>query len=305
MDTIYSEAKGRDSIAQSPRKIPWVLAWLTGPLLLTGSISAILLAERRGWDYGAVTGICVVLSALLLVALEMRYPLELRWKMTWRSFGRDLKYFATSGATIGLTNAAFAAIGVSLAAGHRGIASDWKLIHAVLIGLFMVDFLQYWQHRISHEAKGKFGAWLWRVHVAHHLPDKVYVAMHPAGHPINGFVVRGLVTIVPLYLMGFSGQAVALINLIIGIIGLLSHTNIGLRAGLLNYVLAGSELHRFHHSADPEDMGNYAVALSLIDVIFGTLRYRPGTVPAKLGVQNPTDYPESNALLKVLQLPFR
>jgi sterol desaturase/sphingolipid hydroxylase (fatty acid hydroxylase superfamily) len=286
------------------RKIPAHVAWLVSPALLIGAITSILAAERNGWSYAAVTGIFTVFSAFFLIALELRYPLEERWKMTWRSFGRDLKYFATGGPTIGATNALFAAIGVTLATGHQGPASNWPLIVAVPLGLFVVDFLQYWQHRFSHEAKGALGAWYWRVHVAHHLPDKVYVAMHPAGHPINGFVVRGLVTIVPLYLLGFSPEAVALINIIIGIIGLISHTNIDLRAGALNYVFAGSELHRYHHSADPADNGNYAVALSLIDVLFGTLKYRPGVPPVALGVHDPSAYPDSNALVAVLKLPF-
>lgn len=301
--THYSEVAA-ERLAMPPRKIPWFLAWFTGPVLMTCAVSSILLAGRNGWSYAAATGISIAASAMVLVALEMRYPLDLRWKMTWRSFGRDLKYFATGVPTIGLTNAAFAAVGVSLASENEGMATQWPLLVAVPIGIFVVDFLQYWQHRISHEAKGKLGAWLWRVHVAHHLPDKVYVMMHPAGHPINGFIVRGLVTILPLYAMGFTTQAVAMITLFIGIIGLISHTNIDLRAGALNYVLTGSELHRYHHSANPADMGNYAVTFSLIDGLFGTLRYRPGQVPNALGVEHPASYPDSNALFQVLKLPF-
>ncbi len=287
-----------------PRKIPLYLAWLVSPALLIGAVTALLLAERIGWSYGAAIGTVTVFTAIILVILEWRYPLDERWKMTWPSFRRDLKYFATTGLTIAATSSLFALVGIKLASDHQGVASNWPLILAVPAGLFVFDLLQYWQHRFSHEAKGVIGAWYWRAHVAHHLPDKVYVAMHPAGHPINGFVVRGLATIAPLYALGFSAQAVAFINLVIGIVGLISHTNIDLRAGPLNYVLTGSELHRYHHSADPADGGNYAIVLSLIDVMFGTLKYRPGIPPVALGVHNPSAYPSSNALFEVLKLPF-
>ena len=66
--------------------------------------------------------------------------------------------------------------------------------------------------------------------------------------------------------------------------------NVDIRAGWLNYVLTGTELHRYHHSADSADGMNFV--------------YRPGIPPRALGVANPSDYPADREILGVLRLPF-
>ncbi len=286
-------------------KTPWIITWATWPILFLGSMATIMVAIYLGWDLAITSGAVTFSSAIILVILEFIYPLEQRWKMTWPSFRRDLKYFAVNGMTIAAVNAGFAYVGISLAGTHHGPISNWPLYIAVPAGALAVEFLQYWQHRFSHEARGPIGRWLWRVHVAHHLPDKVYVVMHPAGHPINGLIVRGFVTIIPLYFLGASAAAVAIVTGLFAVQGLVSHTNIDLRAGWFNYIFTGSELHRYHHSADPKDNGNYATALSFLDVVFGTQIYRPGNLPSALGVRDTAEYPHSTDIVKVMMLPFR
>jgi hypothetical protein len=76
-------------------------------------------------------------------------------------------------------------MGIALGRNSNGPLANWPLLPSIVMGLLAFEFCQYWQHRISHEARGRIGGWLWRVHVAHHLPDRVYVLMHPAGHPIS------------------------------------------------------------------------------------------------------------------------
>lgn len=287
------------------RKIPFLLAWGTWPLLLIGVMTAIHGAAFHGLAIAPVVGIATAVSALVLVAIETIWPAEARWKMTWRTFlHRDLKYFVLGGGTIAATNFFFAAIGIKLAENANGWGAGLPLYLAVPLGIFCVDFLQYWQHRISHESPSHLGKFLWRAHVAHHLPEQVYVLMHPAGHPINGFIVRGLVTIVPLYLLGITPEAVAMATSVIGLQGLISHANADFRAGWFNYIFVGAELHRYHHSAEPEDAGNYAAALAVLDVMFGSHVYRIGALPTRLGVHVPEAYPRSEQIFKVLALPF-
>ncbi len=129
--------------------------------------------------------------------------------------------------------------------------------------------------------------------------------MHPAGHPINAFIVRALANIIPLYLLGATADTIVLVNLVIGLQGLVSHCNIDMRAGWFNYLFVGAELHRFHHSADAEEGRNYAVCLSILDQLFGTFVYRPGDAPARLGVDDPAAYPPSNEVHKVMLIPFQ
>jgi sterol desaturase/sphingolipid hydroxylase (fatty acid hydroxylase superfamily) len=108
----------------------------------------------------------------------------------------------------------------------------------------------------------------------------------------------------PLYFLGLPPEAVILVNLIVGVQGILSHSNLDLRAGWFNYIFVGPELHRYHHSADLKEAGNYAVALSVIDLLFGTFIYKPGQLPDRIGVGTPSDYPRSVEVWKVLLLPF-
>ena len=63
-----------------------------------------------------------------------------------------------------------------------------------------------------------------------------------------------------------------------------------LRTGWLNYVLIGTETHRFHHSA--EDHGNFGSAVAVWDLCFGTFVYDPSRVPNRLGLDVPADYPD-------------
>jgi sterol desaturase/sphingolipid hydroxylase (fatty acid hydroxylase superfamily) len=237
--------------------------------------------------------------------LEAIFPFDRRWRMTGRSFRRDLKYLVVNGATLHATTLFLALLSVTLPSAGGGPLAGLPIPLAVPIALLVFESLQYWQHRLSHELEGPVGRVLWHVHVAHHLPDRVYVLMHAAGHPLNGFIVRGLVTIIPLWALGLQPNALLLVNMIIVLHGVLSHSNLDLRAGFANYLLVGPELHRFHHSADPREARNYAAVLSVLDLLFGTFVHRPGRAPDRLGVAEPDRYPRSEDIRQVLALPFR
>ncbi len=291
-------------IEQERSTAPWAVAWLTWPALFVGNLGTGLYAIAKQWDYSMVLTSLLFANAAVLIALETAFPAERRWKMSWRSFLRDLKYFGVSGMTIAATNALFGLASIRLNAGHAGPISDWPLWLSVPVTLLVVDFFNYWQHRWSHELKGRLGEFLWRTHVAHHLPQQVYVLMHVAGHPINIFLVRGFVNLLPLYLLGANPETVLIANLIVTLQGLVSHLNLDLRAGWFNYLFVGTELHRYHHSARLDESKNYAATLSILDLAFGTFYYRPGRLPERLGVQDLGAYPDSNELWRVIKLPF-
>lgn len=287
------------------RKVPFLIQWLTWPSLFVGSVAALNFSLRGLADPAIISGAAIVASAILLIVLESLFPLRREWRMTWRSFRRDLKYFAITGSTIATTTTLLARLGIVMGARASGIASSLPLVVQIPLALVAFEFVQYWQHRASHELSGRIGGFLWHTHAPHHLPDAVYVLMHPAGHPINDFVVRAIATILPLWLLGMSPEAILYVNLIIGIQGLVSHTNLDLRAGWFNYVFVGTELHRSHHSADPGEGLNYGVVTPLWDLVFGTFSYRPGHQPERLGVREPGRYPSTYDVHAALLLPFK
>jgi len=250
--------------------VPWAVAWLTWPSLFVANIGVALHAIAVQWDYSTVLTSLLLANVAVLIALESLFPVEHKWKMTGRSFLRDLKYFAVSGVTIAATNGVFGLASIQLNAGHSGPITDWPLWLSVPAALLVVDFFNYWQHRWSHELEGRLGRFLWRTHVAHHLPQQVYVLMHVAAHPVNIFLVRGFVNLLPLYLLGANAETLLLANLVVTLQGLVSHCNLDLRAGWFNYILVGTELHRYHHRANLAESNNYAATLSILDHAFGT-----------------------------------
>ena len=288
------------------RTTPWAVMWLTWPVLFALNILTILHAVTFGWNLSVTLGVLIGGIATSLVALELFYPMDERWRMTWRTFfERDIKYFAVNGATGAVANFLFGVAGITIAAGNQGPLSQWPLWASVPVAILVFDFLQYWQHRWSHEADTPLKLFLWKTHAAHHLPEQVYVLMHPAGHPLNLILIQGVLRVPLFYVLGLPPEAVFALTAIIGLQGLVSHCNVDLRAGWANYIFAGTELHRFHHSADIAEGKNFAVALSVLDVIFGTFVYRPGAAPARLGVAELEAYPQSREVTRVMMIPFR
>ncbi len=276
------------------------------PLLFAGMLgyAAFELRQPAG-EFGSRYGIYLAVLVGLMLLVETLHPLRAEWRMTRTSFfRRDLPFLAIGALTIGAAN--FAAgwfvlhIGMERGASHTGL----PLVPAVLLAVAIPDFIWYWVHRYSHEGRGAFGRWMWRMHIAHHLPGQVYLFMHGVAHPINTIVVR-LILMAPLFFLGFSTEALFVANLIVGLQGMVSHFNVDIRAGWFNYLLVGTELHRYHHSADPGEGKNYAAAVPLWDLLFGTFYYRPGRNPQRLGIEQPARYPRDIQLLKVLALPFK
>lgn len=258
-------------------------------------------AAELGRYYGYyLTGLVGV-----MLTVECLHPLRAEWGMTQASFlRRDLPYMVIGGLTIALAN--YTAAGLLLHLGlERGDSHDTlPLVPAILLALLIPDFIWYWVHRYSHEGRGRFGRWLWKMHLAHHLPQQVYLLMHGVAHPLNTVMVRAIMT-VPLFFLGFSAEALFVANLIVGLQGFVSHFNVDVRAGWANYFLMGTELHRYHHSADPAEAKNYGAVVTLWDQLFGTFYYRPGTVARRLGLEHPEQYPPDRDILKVLLTPFK
>jgi hypothetical protein len=100
--------------------IPFLARWLTWPVALIGSLAATIIAPKYGLDPVAVSGAASGMLILLLVVMERTWPADPKWRMTWRSFLRDIQFFLVNGLTIGATNVLFAVIGGAAADNHSG-----------------------------------------------------------------------------------------------------------------------------------------------------------------------------------------
>jgi sterol desaturase/sphingolipid hydroxylase (fatty acid hydroxylase superfamily) len=250
-------------------------------------------------------GIYLLGMVIALVCLEAWLPLRGQWKMTSATFWRrDLPFLILGASTIAITNYTATMVATHYSLSRGGTLASVPLLPGVLLALLTTDYCWYWVHRFSHTGSSKLGAWMWRVHAAHHMPAQVYVLMHAIGHPINAVMVRAILTL-PLYFLGFSIEVVFVAGVVTGFQGLVSHWNIDSRVGWLNYFLVGTELHRFHHSADPSEAKNFCAVLPVWDLLFGSFYFRPGALPDRLGLHAPELYPHDTQLGKVIMLPLR
>lgn len=273
------------------------------PFLLTATLGFALWAITSGMELSSAFGWVMGARFAFLLGVEFMLPMKREWKMSWRSFGRDLLYMATNSGVGAIVRWLIVFFAITSAENSSGWLRDAPIVLSVIATALTFEFFQYWFHRLSHEARGPIGAFLWRIHVAHHLPDRVYLLMHPVMHPFNMLISLAIIQGVLLF-TGASPEAIFLFSALMGLQGLISHFNVEIHAGPLNYLLVGTELHRDHHSADPHESKNYGVVTPFWDIVFGTFHYRPGRAPARLGVEHPADYPDSAAIHKVMMLPF-
>ncbi len=86
--------------------------------------------------------------------------------------------------------------------------------------------------------------------------------------------------------------------------GTISHFNVDMRMGWLNYVFVGPELHRYHHSAKSHEAVNYGATVSLFDLLFYSFLYRQGVPPLALGLKLEDGYPGQIAPLNAFLFPL-
>lgn len=288
-----------------PGASPHFIKYGLYPLLFVAMLGyALYELQKPATHFGSGYSYYLLALVVVMLLVEAIHPLRAEWKMTHASFfRRDLPFMLIGALTLVLVNyaASWVILNVGIARGdaHAGL----PLLPAVVLALLIPDFIWYWVHRFSHEGRGALGRWMWRMHVAHHLPQQVYLLMHGVAHPLNTIIVRGIFT-VPLFLLGFSTESLFIANLVVGLHGFVSHFNVDIRAGWFNYLFMGTELHRYHHSADPREGKNYSSTVALWDLLFGTFHYRPHENPQRLGVAEPERYPRDRELLKVLALPL-
>jgi sterol desaturase/sphingolipid hydroxylase (fatty acid hydroxylase superfamily) len=256
------------------------------------------------WDLKLVYGITTLALVVSLILIETIFPLAKKWKMTGPSFFRDIKYIGIDIVVISLMQSAFGVLAIYYSENFQGLFTNLPILPAAIGYLLVYEFFQYWLHRYYHEGNDPLGRFLGNAHLAHHLPDKVYVVMHAVFHPLNA-IITVFVIQTPLILLGIPPAAAFIASLLIDLQGLVSHFNADIRAGFLNYIFIGTESHRYHHSADGNGQMNYGTTLSIWDIVFGTFYYRPTSIPRKLGVDDPEQFPDSKKLWQVLAYPIR
>ena len=116
--------------------------------------------------------------------------------------------------------------------------------------LAMADFLRYWLHRAFHRFP-----FMWAFHAVHHSPHRLYWLNVGRFHPLEK-AVQYLADALPFALLGVSPEVLSAYLVFYAINGFFQHSNCRVRLGPLNYIVAGPELHRWHHSDGMAMSGN-------------------------------------------------
>ncbi|MEO7002356.1 MAG: sterol desaturase family protein [Ktedonobacterales bacterium] len=178
---------------------------------------------------------------------------------------------------------------VPLVAAQPGWAQGFEIL---LLG----DLIGYWTHRAFH-------TWsvIWPIHAVHHSSEQLDWLSSVRVHPLDTIISRFCQTM-PLFLLGFSGKALAPYALFLAIYPILLHANLAWTYGPFKYVIASPAYHRWHHAAEENALfKNYSGLFPFVDMIFGTA-YFPTRKPVAYGLYQ--DHLSNNIFTQLLY-PFR
>ena len=241
-----------------------------------------------------------VFAALCCIAGERLLPFEPSWRRSHGDVAVDLAHFFCSMIAVialfqwlafGPLAALGRALGLSLWPG------SWPLWGQLLLALVIAELGYYWAHRLGHEVD-----FLWRLHAAHHSVPRLYWFNSGHFHPLDT-LLNYAAEVTPLLLLGAGPEVLVLFSVFTTTNGMLKHSNIALRLGVLNWVLSTAELHRWHHSKEPsEGNTNYGSNLVLWDLLFRTRFLPDRPPPTALGLSGLPQFPTSFA--GQLRAPF-
>jgi sterol desaturase/sphingolipid hydroxylase (fatty acid hydroxylase superfamily) len=157
--------------------------------------------------------------------------------------------------------------------------TGWPLPMQVALGLIIAELGLYIAHRAAHEILS-----LWRFHALHHSVQRLWVVNTGRFHVVDSLFKIAL-SQVPLYLLGAPLPVFLWIGAFTAVIGLLTHCNINVQTGPLDWIFSTPRLHRWHHSRVlAEGNTNYGENLVLWDQLFGTYFNPARRPPADIGI---------------------
>lgn len=151
-------------------------------------------------------------------------------------------------------------------------ALDYHPLASFLIYLVILDFAEYWRHRLSHTFR-----WWWALHGTHHSQRQMSFWTDSRNHLLDDLIAGVWFASLSLVIGVPPGQFIGLL-IVLRLVENLSHANTRLGFGPLgDYLVVGPRYHRWHHALDlPAEPRfacgcNFAILLPVWDILFGTL----------------------------------
>lgn len=157
----------------------------------------------------------------------------------------------------------------------------FEIQHVVLYWVVLAiaeDFMFYWLHRIDHYCR-----FFWAVHVTHHSSEEFNLTVgfrSSVFQPLYRFIY-----FIPISLMGFKGVDIMFMYAATQIYGILVHTQLINKMGILEYVFVTPSHHRVHHGSNVRYLDkNMGMFLIIWDKLFGTFQEEEDKDPIKYGL---------------------
>jgi sterol desaturase/sphingolipid hydroxylase (fatty acid hydroxylase superfamily) len=285
--------------------------WLSAPALLLVVISVLAGGHKvpvsdfpDGTPYLGLDWFILDLlgSTLVFVLIEKLWPLYREQPVFRPGWQTDFIHFLVNHLLIGamlmvvnfLVHRFF---GWLVLPGVGALVRGLPFMLELLLLLLVADLIQYWTHRAYHEVP-----WLWRFHAVHHSTQVLDWLAGSRLHVVESIMTRTAI-LGPLYVLGFSRQALDVYVIIVGFQAVLNHANVQLPWGFLRHLIVTPDFHHWHHGSDRSAIDrNYAAHFAFLDALFGTRVESTERFPARYGVLG-REMPES--FLGQQAFPFR
>jgi sterol desaturase/sphingolipid hydroxylase (fatty acid hydroxylase superfamily) len=232
-------------------------------------ITLFWLNAPASWVDNPLTTTAVSVATLMFIQLlELVAERHVHWRMYRLEFLTDLFYAVLFYAVISGVEDQLAEAPLTSAKHALGITTDWALhspfLVQVALVIFVVEFGQYWMHRLMHNS------FVWWTHAPHHHITQLNAAKGLVGNPLELFLVS--LSVIAVFDLRKDASFCAF-N-ILGIVSTFAHANVRCNTPRwYGYVFTTIEAHSLHHSVPYNDTRcNYANSLILIDRVFGTFR---------------------------------
>lgn len=276
-----------------------IVRYASWPVLLTTVIAATWAGKVTGLPLIVVFNAIYLSLALTLFVLERLVPFERSWQTGDGQVFADLAHTVFNkgmaqvllvvGGAFGVAELV-ASEGPGLWPGHLPMALQ------VLLGLVIAEAGLYTAHRLAHEVP-----FFWRFHAVHHSAKRLWFFNTGRFHVFDTMTSIALSQPL-LFLAGAPLEVFQWVSMITAYVGMLTHCNVDMRLGPLNWIVNSPQLHRWHHSMRlSEGNRNYGENLMIFDHLFHTWVNPPHRPPAAIGIREPM--PAS--FLGQLAQPFR
>ena len=173
-----------------------------------------------------------------------------------------------------------------------------------IVAVVILDLVLYTQHRVLH-----WLPWLWRLHSVHHADPAFDVTTGVRFHP-GEILVSLAIKALAVLAIGASPMATLVFEILLSSASLFTHANVALPPRFetrLRQLIVTPEMHRVHHSHDPEEHNrNYGFLISAWDRLFGSYRGEAALPQERMHIGlNEVPEIEAQKLGAMLALPFK